>query len=94
MSNPFHVINTGTTYIVRIVENGEWKEDVPCKDEDEANALANMRPYYDAYQALQPVDLQEVKKSIAALERHGRQHLTVYGILCHLRNDIEAGKSG
>jgi hypothetical protein len=35
-----------------------------------------------------------LKKSIAALERLGRQHLTAYGLLCHLKDDIEAGNSG
>jgi len=94
VSNPFHVIQTGDTYTVRVIENGEVIEDVSCKDEDEAKALANMRPFCEAYLTLQHVDLQNLKKSIAALERLGRQHLKAYGLLCHLRDDIEAGNSG
>ena len=48
MTNPFHVIRSGDSYIVRITENGEFVEDVPCKDENEAKALANMRPFCEA----------------------------------------------
>lgn len=93
MSNPFHRIKTGDTYTVRVIENGEVIEDVSCKDEDEAKALANMRPLCEAYLTLQHADLQELKKSIAALERLGRKDLTAYGLLCHLRDDIEAVNS-
>jgi hypothetical protein len=94
MTNPFHVIRSGDSYIVRITENGEFVEDVPCKDENEAKALANMRPFCEAYLTLHHVDLQELKNSIAALERLGRQHLTAYGLLCHLRDDIDGGNTG
>jgi hypothetical protein len=93
MTNPFHVIRDGESYIVRITENGEFVEDIPCKDENEAKALANMRPFCEAYLKLQHVDLDDLRKSIAALERIGRQHLTAYGLLCHLRDDIERDKT-
>lgn len=93
MGNPFPVIETGDTYTVRVIENGEIVDEVTFKDKEEAKAFANMRPMCDAYLTLRHVDLQDLEKSIVALERLGRQDLTAYGLLCHLRNDIEVGKS-
>ncbi len=91
MSNPFHIIRTGDKPTVRFVE-GEIVYDIECDNEDEAVALSNVRPFCEAYEAYQLVDLQELQKSIDALERHALTHLTAHGLLFHLKEDIESGK--
>jgi hypothetical protein len=91
MSNPFHIIRTGDKPTVRFVE-GENVRDVECKNEDEALALAKVRLFCDAFEAYQPVDLQELQKSIDALERRAFTDLKAYGYLLYLKEDIQSGK--
>lgn len=91
MSNPFPIIRTGDKPTVRFVE-GEIVRDVECKNEGEALALANVRPFCEAFEAYKPVDLQELQKSIDALERYGFTDLKAYGYLLYLKEDIQLGK--
>ena len=91
MTNPFPIVRTGDKPTVRFVE-GESVCDVECENEDEALALANVRPLCEAFMAHQPVDLQELQKSIDALERRGFTGITAHGYLLHLKDDIQSGK--
>ena len=91
MTNPFPIVRTGDKFTVKFIEN-DIVSYVECKNEDEAVALSNVRPFCEAYLAHQLVDLQELQKSIDALERHALTHVTAHGLLFHLKEDIEADK--
>jgi len=93
MINPFTIIRTDGKFTVRMVE-GTIVRDVECENEDDARALANVRPFYRAFEAEQVVDLQELQKSIDAVERYGLTGFLRKGYhnLLYLKEDIQSGK--
>lgn len=90
MINRFTIIRTDGKFTVRMVE-GTIVRDVECENEDDALALANVRPFYRAFEAEQVVDLQELQKSIDAAERYGLKGKG-YQNLLWLKEDIQSGK--
>jgi hypothetical protein len=70
---------------------GDNVRDVECENEDDALALANMRPFYRAFEAAQVVDLQDLQKTIDAAQRYGLKGKG-YRNLLWLKEDIQSGK--
>ena len=91
MTNPFPIVRRGDKFTVRFLD-GKNVLDVECENKDEALALANVRPFCEEFMAHQPVDLQELQKSIDALERHALTDFKAYRYLLYLKEDIQSGK--
>ncbi len=89
MSNPFPIIRTGDKPTVKFVE-GEIVRDVKCKNEDEALALANVRPFCEAYLDYKPVNLQELRSPL--MPSAVIADLKAYRFLVDLKEDIQSGK--
>ena len=91
MTNPFPIVRRGDKFTVRFLD-GKNVLDVECENKDEALALADVRPFCEAFMAHQPVDLQKLQKSIDALERHAFTGTTTHGYLLYLKKDIQSGE--
>ena len=92
MTNPFPFVRRGDKFTVKFIDDGGNVLDVECENEDDALALANVRPLCEAFNAHRPVDLQELQKSIDALERHAFTGTTTHGYLLYLKKDIQSGE--
>ncbi len=92
MTNPFPFVRRGDKFTVRFIDDGGNVLDVECENKDQAVALANVRPFCEEYAARQPVDLQELQKSIDALERHAFTGTTTHGYLLDFKEDIQSEK--
>lgn len=91
LSNHFPIRQKGDEWEVVFLDDDEVEYYILCKTNEDATAVANARPFNVAFESSQRCNLDEVRKSIDALDRYGLSSTKIYRRLKNLAEDIEKG---